>query len=183
MIWLVGSKPISFWSNVTIKTTSFSRVFLSKKWRHVPCIMTSSITHFPSILKIWRRRGLTALWYASRFLDIISPNTGNKYGGVGRYDVASLCFRVKWRSRVARVIEDSILESCQPCHQNFSLTLLTEKPWGKFGRYWQVTYFQQIVSNCSLPRSRFLDVIQRSPLRERARNCSIWRMRIRFSLV
>ena len=107
----------------------------------------------------------------------------NKYGGVGRYDVAILCFRVKWCSRVAPVIEDSILENCQPRHQKFSLTLLTEKPWDEFGRYWQVTYFQQIVSNCSLPRSRFLDVIQRSQLKERARNCSIWRMRIRFSLV
>ena len=58
----------------------------------------------------------------------------SKYGGVGRYDVAILCFRVKWCSRVARVIEDSILENCQPRHQNFSLTLLTEKPWDEFER-------------------------------------------------
>lgn len=77
--------------------------------------------------------------------------------------MASLCFRIKWRSRVARVIEDSILENC---HLDFSLTFLTEKPWDEFGRQWQVTYFQQIVSNSSLPCSHFLNVIQLSPLKE-----------------
>ena len=37
------------------------REFFPKKWRHVPCIMTSSIIHSPSILNIWRHGGLTAL--------------------------------------------------------------------------------------------------------------------------
>ena len=49
-------------------------------------------------------------------------------------DVASSCFRIKLHSRDARVIEDSILENCQPRHQIFSLTFLTEKPWDEFGR-------------------------------------------------
>ena len=46
-------------TNVTIPT-SFSHVFLHK-WRHVSCIMTSSIIPSLSILNIWRCRGLTAL--------------------------------------------------------------------------------------------------------------------------
>ena len=57
-LWLVGSKPIR--SNVTIQTTSFSRVFSPK--------MTSCDLHYdviyhppPSILNVWRRGGLTAL--------------------------------------------------------------------------------------------------------------------------
>ena len=43
-----------------LKQLIFSRVF-SQKWRHVSCIMTSSIIHSPSILNIWRHGGLTAL--------------------------------------------------------------------------------------------------------------------------
>ena len=57
-MWLVGSKPIR--SNVTILITSFSSVFV-QKWRHVSCIMTSSIILPLSILNIWRCGGLTAL--------------------------------------------------------------------------------------------------------------------------
>ena len=59
IIWLVGSKPIR--SNATIPTTSFLHVFFFHKWHHVLCIMTSSITPFPSIFNIWRHVGLTAL--------------------------------------------------------------------------------------------------------------------------
>ena len=59
-MWLVGSKPIR--SNVTVPTTSFSRVFFFlHKWRH-----------------IWRRWGLTALLCLNRMPAhrlIASPQT------------------------------------------------------------------------------------------------------------
>ena len=71
-MWLVESKPIR--SNVAMLTMSFSRVlchhkfvtiwvneYFLHKWCHVPCIMTSSIIPFPSILNIWRCGGFTAL--------------------------------------------------------------------------------------------------------------------------
>ena len=64
-MWLVESKPIR--SNVAMLTMSFSQVLCHRKfvtiwvndyflhkWCHVPCIMTSSIIPFPSILNFWR---------------------------------------------------------------------------------------------------------------------------------
>ena len=61
IMWLVGSKPIR--SNVTMQTTSFSRILsyslfvmirvkehFLHTWCHVPCIMTSSIIPSLSIL-------------------------------------------------------------------------------------------------------------------------------------
>ena len=81
IMWLVGSKPIR--SNVTMQTTSFSYILSHSlfvmirvkehflhTWRHVPCVMTSSIIPSLSIFHIWRRGGF---WQPCHYREYINP--------------------------------------------------------------------------------------------------------------
>ena len=85
-MWLVVSKPIRY------KCYNSKNIFFAcvlHKWRHVSCIMRSSIIPFLWILNIWRCRGLTALvilirhcWFAANVVKIPS-------------------FQLKWEVRAA----------------------------------------------------------------------------------
>ena len=75
-MWLVVGKPIR--DKCYNSNNIFFACFLHK-WRHVSCIMTSSIIPSLSILNIWRCGGLTTLvilirlcWFARNVIKIPS---------------------------------------------------------------------------------------------------------------